>query len=143
MARARWGILPCLILLLALGGCKRLFTSEGTPSAAKTRVRFILQTIKDHGNDTSTELQTAICRWDSDLIVISDRDELGQALDAFDAWRKLGNIYPTLHSFEVDDKVEDRRANDPENTYYVAVKIDGVPRHLRVPPKARLRWVDG
>ena len=32
-------------------------------------------------------LQTAICQWDSGLIVIQDRNELEQAYDAFDGWR--------------------------------------------------------
>ena len=131
MARSRWIACSLLVLSLAAAGCtKKLLTGEGTAHAAKTRVGFILQTIKDHGSSTSTELQTAICRWDRDKVVISDRDELGQASDGFDSWRQEGNIYPTLASFEMSDKVEEKAAADPEDTYYISAKIDGTSHRL-------------
>ena len=144
MARSRWIAGSLLVLALVATGCtKKLLTGEGTAHAAKTRVGFILQTIKDHGSSTSTELQTAICRWDRDKVVISDRDELGQASDAFDVWRQKGNIYPTLASFELTEKVEEKGKSDPEDTYYIEAKIDGVTHWLRVPPNAQISWVDG
>jgi hypothetical protein len=115
---------------------------RGHGIAAKTRVRFILQTIKDHGSTTDAQMQTAICRWDSDKVFISDREQLASALDAFDTWRQQARIYPTLQAFSVDDNVHERLNKDPEGTYYVSVTIDGVPHRLRVPPKARLSWVD-
>jgi len=143
VARARGHVLSCVLLSLALAGCARFMTGEGTASAAKTRVRFILQTIKDSGGSTGTVLQAAICRWEKDKAFIADRDELGAAADAFDAWRQQGQIYPTLQSFQIDDEAEGRRGGDPENTYYLAVTIDGATRQLRVPPRARISWVDG
>jgi hypothetical protein len=144
VARARWSVLLWLALLLAgCGNLTQLVSGEGTAKAAKTRVRFILQTIKEHGNTTDTQLQTAICRWDSDKIFISDRDQLAAAADAFDTWRQRAQIYPTLQTFMIDEKVEDRHDTDPEDTLYVSVAIDGVAHRIRVPPKARLSWVDG
>jgi hypothetical protein len=143
MARARWRILLGLILAVALAGCAKLVSTEGTESAAKTRVRFILQTIKDHGSGTDTAIQTAICRWRNDKIFISDSAEQAEAADAFDAWRHQGGIYPTLQAFAVDEKVQERRDTDPEGTFYVAATIDGVPRRLRVPAKAQISWADG
>jgi hypothetical protein len=146
-AKARWSVLLYVLpwLALCLAGCAdlpKLLTGEGTASAAKTRVKFILQTIKEHGSTTDTQLQTAICRWDSDKIFISDRERLASALEAFDTWRQQARIYPVLQTFGIDDKVEDRHDTDPEGTYYVSVTIDGVAHRLRVPPKARLSWVD-
>jgi hypothetical protein len=143
MARSRWIAGLLLVASLAAAGCsKKLLTGEGTAHAAKTRVGFILQTIKDHGSGTSTELQTAICRWDRDKVVISDRDELGLASDAFDSWRQAANIYPTLSSFELAEKVDEKGATDPADTYYVQAKIDGNWHWLRVPVNARITWAD-
>jgi hypothetical protein len=64
-------------------------------------------------------------------------------VEAFDAWRREGGIYPTLQTFEVDENVQDRHDTDPEGTYYVSAKINGTSRVLRVPVKAQLSWADG
>jgi hypothetical protein len=142
MARARW-LVSGLILSLALAGCAKLFKTEGTESAAKTRVRFILQTIKDHGTGTDTVLQTAVCRWRNDKIFIAIPTEQVEASDAFDNWRQQGGIYPTIQAFEVEEKVQDGHDGDPEGTYYVKATINGVSRLLRVPPRAQISWADG
>jgi hypothetical protein len=143
MARARCRLLSCLLLSLALAGCHRLVSTEGTESAARTRVKFILQTIRDHGNGTDVALQTAICRWHSDKIFISDRDEQSAAADAFDNWRQEGGIYPTLQTYAVAENAQERHPVDPEGTWYVAVTIDGLDHLLRVPPKGQIGWADG
>jgi hypothetical protein len=143
MARARCRLLSCLLLSLALAGCDKLLKTEGTESGAKTRVKFILQTIKDHGAGTDTALQTAVCRWFSDKIYIADRDEQAAAADAFDTWRQEGGIYPTFQTYQVDEKAQERHSGDPEGTYYVAATIDGVARLLRVPPRGQIGWADG
>ncbi len=143
MAGAKRRILCGLTLSLTLTGCARLLSSEGTESAAKTRVRFILQTIKDHGTGTDTALQTAVCRWRNDKVFIAVPGEQAEAADAFDNWRQQGGIYPTLQTFEVAEKVQERHEADPEGTYYVSATINGVARLLRVPPKAQIGWADG
>ncbi|HYL05092.1 MAG TPA: hypothetical protein VE075_03580 [Thermoanaerobaculia bacterium] len=143
MTRARWRVLACLILSLGLAGCAKLFSSEGTESAAKTRVRFILQTIKEHGTGTDTALQTAVCRWRNDKVFIALPGEQAEAVEAFDAWRQQGGIYPDLQTFEVAEQVQERHDADPEGTYYVTATINGVSRLLRVPPKAQIAWADG
>ena len=151
MARLRGRVLTlssllslALLALLALltAGCEKLIATEGTADSAKHRVAFILQTIKDHGSSTDKELQTAICRWDRDKIVISDKDELGLASDAFDLWRQKANIYPTLSSYEIADQVEEKGPTDPEKTFYVQAKIDGVSHWVRVPLHAQISWAD-
>ncbi|HEV7518789.1 MAG TPA: hypothetical protein VGR07_21025, partial [Thermoanaerobaculia bacterium] len=133
---------PLLALTLLAAGCAKLISTEGTPDSAKHRVSFILQMIKEHGSSTSKELQTAICRWDQDKVVLSDRDELGLASDAFDLWRQKGNIYPTLETYEIADKVEEKGASDPDKTFYVQAKIDGTWHWVRVPMNARITWAD-
>jgi hypothetical protein len=143
MARAAWRILPWLMMSVALAGCARLFTTEGTESAAKTRVRFILQTIHDHGSGTDVNLQTAMCRWYNDKIYVSDVSTQAEAADAFDKWRQQGGIYPDLQTFEVEEKAQDKHDADPEGTWYVAARINGLSRLLRVPPRAQITWADG
>ncbi|HVR08071.1 MAG TPA: hypothetical protein VMW75_08490 [Thermoanaerobaculia bacterium] len=143
MTRAKRRIVCCLVLPLALAGCAKLLSSDGTESAAKTRVRFILQTIKDHGSGTDTALQTAVCRWRNDKVFIAMPSEQAEAVEAFDTWRQQGGIYPDLQTFEVDEKVAERKQADPEGTYYVTARINGVSRLLRVPPKAQISWADG
>jgi hypothetical protein len=135
-------LLSLALLALTATGCEKLIATEGTADSAKHRVAFILQTIKDHGSSTSKELQTAICRWDQDKVVISDRDELGLASDAFDLWRQKADIYPTLSSYEIADKVEEKGPSDPEKTFYVQAKVDGTWHWVRVPLHARISWAD-
>jgi hypothetical protein len=142
MTTPRWLVLPLLTLALAAAGCAKLISTEGTPEAARHRVSFVLQTIKDHGSSTDKELQTAICRWDQDKVVLSDRDELGLASDAFDLWRQKGNIYPTLATYEVADKVEEKGPSDPDKTFYVQAKVDGTWHWVRVPMNSRISWAD-
>jgi hypothetical protein len=136
--------LALMALALMATGCEKIQSQfrEDPAEMAKKRVSFILQSIKDAGEGTGTALQTAICRWEEDEGVISDRDALSAASDAFDAWRQQANIYPTLAAFEIGPKVEGPAASDPPDTYYVQAKIDGTWHWLRVPPKDRISWAD-
>lgn len=109
---------------------------------AKERVRFILETVQKEGNSTSTALQTAICRWEEDQVLLSNRDQLGAVADAFDIWRGEGRIYPTLGTFEIGEKTQGADPSDPAGTVYISAKIDGAWHWLRVPPKARISWAD-
>jgi hypothetical protein len=142
MARASCRVLLCVILSAALAGCAKLVETGGTETSAKTRVKFILQTIKNDGSGSDTVIQTAICRFRCDKVYISDSNEQALATDAFDEWRQKGGIYPTLQTFAVDEKVGERLATDPEGTFYVSATIDGVKHRLRVPQKAQISWAD-
>jgi hypothetical protein len=143
MASGAWRILPWLMMSVALAGCARLFTTEGTEAAAKTRVKFILQTIHDHGSGTDTALQTAICRWYNDKIFISEASTQQDASDGFDNWRRQGGIYPDLQTFEVEEKAQEKHDADPDGTWYVTARINGLSRLIRVPSKGSLAWADG
>jgi hypothetical protein len=140
--------LKCLLVLscLVLGstGCQKVETlfKEDPSIRAKARVSFILETIKQEGSSTSTKLQTAICRWEEDEVLLSNRDQLGAVSDAFDVWRGEGKIYPTLTTFELGEQTHLAGPNDPQGTVYISAKIDGNWHWLRVPPKARISWAD-
>ena len=135
-------LLSSLVLLaLVTLSCDKLGLGGNPAAHAKNRVDFVLQTIRDHGAGTSRELQTAICRWEKDVVVIQDDSELGAASDAFDSWRQQAGIYPTLKSYELADEVRYAGEGDPENTFYVQANIDGTWRWIRVPHQARISWV--
>ena len=135
-------LLSSLVLLaLVTLSCDKLGLGGDPAAHAKNRVDFVLQTIRDHGAGTSRELQTAICRWEKDVVLIQDESELGGASDAFDRWRQQAGIYPTLASYELADEVRYADDDDPENTFYVQAKIDGNWRWIRVPHQARISWV--
>jgi hypothetical protein len=58
--------------------------SESPTKAAEARVQQILDNLEKGGDGNDIPLQTAICQWDSGLVVIQDRNELEQAYDAFE-----------------------------------------------------------
>ena len=131
-----------ILVLFATLGCGDFQLGEDPFDQAQTRVEFVLETIRDSGDSTSTELQTAICRWERDKILM-DRDALDLAANGFDRWRRQAEIYPTLGSFEILEIVESIKEEDPEGTFYFRLKIDGVLWWLRVPPQARMSWYHG
>ena len=137
---SRWALGAALLSVSVLS-CAKLGRHPGVEDGAKKRVELVLTGIRDGGTGTGIVLQTAVCRWERDVALMS-RDEVDAALDAFDNWRRQGGIYPTLESFTIADKVEGAGANDSGGTFYVHVKIDGDNHWIRVPPKAEMSWAD-
>jgi hypothetical protein len=137
---SRWA-LGAVLLGVGVVSCGKLGLHPGAEDQAKKRVEVVLTAIRDGGTETGLMIQTAICRWERDVALMS-RDEVDAALDPFDHWRQQGGIYPTLKSFTIADKVEDAGPHDPGGTFYVQVKIDGNDHWIRVPPKAEMSWAD-
>ena len=129
-------------LALALGGCDQVMSLVKTKpqDSAIRRVDFILGTLARGPGGTSRDMQTAICRWEEDEVLI-DRDAIGSAMDAFDDWRRAGNFYQGVESYDIDPEFEPADPGDPEGTVYLYVTVNGTGRWLRVPPKARISWV--
>lgn len=122
--------------------CNQLGIGVDPAEQAKKRVQFVLEVLQEGGQETGTRMQTALCRWDSDVVLIPDRDMMGIASDAFDQWRREAGIYQGVKSFEIGDEVEEAADGDPDGTYYVSAKVNGSWHWLRVPPKARISWAD-
>jgi len=134
-----------LALLAALAGAVLVVPAcdplaDHAADQAKARVITVLDGIKTGGKrGTTSEFQLAMCRWYKDAVIIRDFQEFENASDTFDAWRRRGNIYPTLKSYEVT-KVEVVEGTEPL-TWLVSGKIDGKPFTMRVPEKAPIEWV--
>ncbi len=132
-----------LIAVAAVGcGTEKIPFLHLGEKKAKKRVEAVLTGIRDGGTQTGNVLQSAICRWEKDVVFIPDRDAVEGAMDAFDRWRRQGGIYPTLTGFTIADEVEEGSENDPAGTYYVHVTIDSREHWIRVPPKERMSWAD-
>lgn len=133
-----------VVASLGLSACdqlKEIRLGDDPADLAKKRVELILSTLQMKVSPTGSEMQAAICRFDQDLILISDRDQLGLAMDAFDRWRLDGRIYDGVSSFEIDPAVRQGTAEDPPDTFYVRAKINGSWHWIRVPKGERLSWV--
>lgn len=138
--RAR--MLKSLALVMMLGfvvGCgqeqlAKIGLADDPAELAKKRVDFILKTVKDR--DAAKE-QAAVCRWYKDVPYIQDQNEQEAAVDGFDSWRREGDIYDGMDSYEI---VEARPAGGAADTFYVDVKIDGGKRTLKVPKDDRISW---
>jgi hypothetical protein len=105
---------------------------------AKARVTFILDTVRDMGNGTQTQVQTAMCRWYNNTALIQERSTLEAASDAFDTWRIEGGMIPKLETYEIG-KIENEEGPTP--AVWVSVNINKKGwRWLRVPEDSTITW---
>lgn len=105
---------------------------------AKKRVEMILKGIhvKQEGNPTEGNEETAICQWWSGKARIMDHEVLGRASDAFDEWRKEAGIFPYISEYTIDNAVADG------DDVIVFVTIEGMPMSMRVPDGDEITWSD-
>jgi hypothetical protein len=129
-------VLPVVFLLIAAAntGC----IGDQKIRQAKTRVNAVLRGITQHEDQGPAvgDEETALCRWWRDKARLFDRDELDEASNAFDEWRKEMNIYPYINEYTIDHAVMDG------NDVIVFVTIDGLGLAMRVPEKDRISWTD-
>lgn len=129
------------LVLVTLGACGLIegaVKSSAIKSQTKNRVETILTGIKEQGGGTGTKIQTAICMWWADKMVISDLRELGDAQDAFERWQKEAGIYPRISSFEVGDVEVLENTDVP--TAIVSGTINGKAFKMKVPKRGRVSW---
>ena len=138
----RISILFTAMAVLGAVACGKVSFGPDPSAHPKRRVEMVLNGIRDAGTETGSVIQTAICKWEKDVLLIRDYHELEAAMDAFDRWRRQASIYPTFESFEIIDAVPATTDKDPTGTYYVRVKIDGALHRIRVPPKQRMSWAE-
>lgn len=140
------GRLRTLVLVFAglgLFGCEqvsKIHIGDDPADLARKRVEFILKTLQSGPSGTSDAMQKALNSWEKDGVIM-ERDEASAAVDAFDQWRQNGGFYNGLSSFEIDPEVRYGVPEDPAETFYVQVKVNGSSRWLRVPKRARISWV--
>jgi hypothetical protein len=129
------------VAALSISGCKQLGIESVAERNAKARVELVLKAVRDAGDSTETQLQSAICTWYNNTLLINDMGILGAASDGFDDWRRAGGIYPTLQTYEIGKAETEDEPGGP--VVYVSVKVDNHPwRWVRVPNKAAISWAD-
>lgn len=131
-----WLLLVALVFGL---GCNsdqlsKFKIGDDPADVAKKRVDFILKTLKDRDSERE---QAAVCQWYKGDIYIQDRDEQERAVDGFDSWRREGEIYGGMDSYEIG---EARPAKNNPETFYIDVEIDGAKRKLKVPKGEPISW---
>ena len=139
--RARILISLMIVMMLTALGCEnahlaKIGLADDPADLAKKRVDFILKTVKDR--DPEKE-QAAVCQWYKGEVYIQDQNEQENAVDGYDSWRREGDIYEGMESYEI---VDARPAGNSPDTFYVDVKIDDSKRTLKVPKGERITWAD-
>jgi hypothetical protein len=95
------------------------------------RLNAMLQGWKEGGTSASASEQTAISQWAQGKAVIADRDELEQAMDRFDRWRRERGLYGPLQSYEIGTVSRVERQPDPYTA--VELKLNGQRQTVGVP----------
>src|SRR4051794_66037 len=112
----------------------------GPETAAKSRVKQILEGLQREGDGGGLALQAAVCRWDSDLVAIQDQREFEEAYDAFQLFLDQRGInHRKIASYEITG-AEVIQEKPP--VVIVSGKIEDRPFKLKVPDKRRLIWMD-
>jgi len=114
---------------------------SGSPTdAAEARVKQILDNLEKGGDGNDIPLQTAICQWDSGLVVIQDRGELEQAYDAFDGWRDEFDInHRKISGYTITGS---ELVQEKPPVVMVSGTIEDRTFKMRVPDKRRVSWVN-
>lgn len=112
---------------------------ETTPEKkAETRVNRILSHLKKEGDIEDSGLQTAICLWDSDKLLLDSQDELEAAYDAFNSWRDERGI----NGRKISDYTVTGSEVAQQSPLVVTVSgtIEGRAFKMRVPDRERISW---
>ncbi len=105
---------------------------------ARTRVERVFGGMKS-GTGTGNDVQTAICMWAENTVLVADRDALERYSDQFDRWRRQKDLYHSSQTFEITsvEKV------DPNQQYPVVVTVTvdgGKPLEILVEAGGVLKW---
>lgn len=137
--RARILISLMIGMMLFALGCEnahlaKIGLADDPADLATKRVDFILKALQDRNKEKE---QVAICRWYKDVVYIQDQGVQEVAVDAFDSWRREGDIYEGVNSYEITGV---RPSKKTEGTFYVDVTIDGEKKKLKVPKDDHISW---
>lgn len=114
--------------------------SSGPEDAAEHRVKEILENLRKEGHEDSRGLQTAICLWDSDKIILENQNELEAAYDAFNDWRdSFGINHRRISEFTVTGS---ELVQKTPPVVIVSGTIEGRSFKMRVPDERRISWTN-
>jgi len=110
--------------------------APATPEArAKERVEKFMSLWKEGGISLNDSAQAAACMWSRGVPFIPSRDEIEDAANGFDRWRKEKDLYRDIESYSVGETTrrQDRQRGDYTE---VDVMINHSTYRLGVPDKA-------
>ncbi|HVT43632.1 MAG TPA: hypothetical protein VMT00_04510 [Thermoanaerobaculia bacterium] len=151
-------VFVCLLIVLVI--VKRQFLDKGTsaePSPdgetslvssmggmfndspeAKTRKRFehFMQRWQKGGVSLDADEQAATCLWARGVVFIADRDDLEDAVNHFDRWRRQKDLYVQNIQYEI-------RGYQRESDRTIAeVRINGQNHRIAIPDSPNpLSWI--
>lgn len=118
-------------------------SDESPEGKARQRLEQLMESWKKGGTSLNDAEQAASCLWARGKIFIVDREDLKDAVDGFDKFRRVKNLYTDINSYKIADG-STRRTEDGRGTYTIfEVTINGSAHRLGVPDRPNpLFWLD-
>ena len=119
--------------------------NSASPEAkARARVEKFMESWKKGGTSLNDAAQAAICQWARGVNFITDREDLNDAVTAFDRFRRAKDLYTDITSYSIQDGPAKRRTVEGRGTYTIFdVTINGTAHQLGVPDSANpIFWLD-
>jgi len=108
----------------------------GTPEEkAKARVERFMASWKEGGTSLNDAAQAAACLWSRGVPFIPSRDEIEDAANGFDRWRKEKDLFVEIESYSVGEATHRQDSQRGDYTE-VDVMINRATYRLGVPDKA-------
>ena len=126
-----------------LGSLVHRDNASSAEAKAKARVETFMASWKEGGTSLNDAAQAAACLWSRGARFIPDQNEIRDAADGFDRWRRDHDLYTDIASYRVGDVIS--RGNEPGRGDYtvIEVTINGKPHRIGVPDKANpLFWAE-
>jgi len=110
--------------------------SAGTPEdKAKARVEKFMASWKEGGTSLNDAAQAAACLWSRGVPFIPSKDEIEDAANGFDRWRKEKDLFVEIESYSVGEATHRQDMQRGDYTE-VDVMINRATYRLGVPDKA-------
>jgi len=116
--------------------------SASPEAKAKKRMEAVMAAWKEGGTSLSDAAQAAACLWSRGVRFIPDKDEIQDAANGFDKWRRDKSLYTDVKSYAVGEVVS-RDTNPGRGDYSVVeVMINGSVYRIGVPDRSNpLFWI--
>lgn len=116
--------------------------SASPEAKAKKRMEAVMAAWKEGGTSLSDAAQAAACLWSRGVRFIPDKDEIQDAANGFDKWRRDKSLYTDVKSYAVSDVVS-RESNPGRGDYSVVeVTINGSVYRIGIPDRPNpLFWI--
>jgi hypothetical protein len=118
--------------------------SDKPEAKAKARMTAFMASWKDGGTSLNDAAQAAACYWSRGVKFIPDTNEIRDAADGFDRWRREKGLYTEIQSYEISDVLF--RNTDPArggDYSVVEVNVNGSVYRIGIPDKPNpLFWTN-